>query len=216
MFETVTALRPRGPDLVAAMAAVAQANLVQLQTAAYRRFNGPAPSLSSPGAITRFREALIDYRLLREYTEAALLLRLHEIWGQHCLFCWAFRHADPHRPPAFLQNPGEMRCPGEIGAKMQEISRGLWRLRHEDRLRHLPELRSDPKFIREYEAAQEIPMLVYGRNVRTCSDDDLLACTCEYAGMLAAIRWIADDRWTWNAPGIMELDATPPGRRSDE
>jgi hypothetical protein len=102
-----------------------------------------------------------------------------------------------------------MRCAGEIGAKLLEIERGLWRLRHEDKLRHQPELRDNPEFRKQSEAALNIPMLVYGQNVRVCSDADLLACTCEYAGMLAAIRWIADDRWHWAQANIMELDGRP-------
>jgi hypothetical protein len=54
-------------------------------------------------------------------------------------------------------------------------------------------------------------MLVFGQNVRVCGHDDLLACTCQYVGMLAAIRWVADARWRWDDPGIRELDADPAG-----
>jgi hypothetical protein len=67
----------------------------------------------------------------------------------------------------------------------------------------------DAEFSREYEAALEQAMIVYGQNVRACSESDLLACTCEYAGMLAAIRWISDSRWTWGDADIMEPDAAP-------
>jgi len=193
------------------MAVVAQANLVQLQVAANKRFGAEAPTLRSPGAVITFREALIGWRDIKDYSEAGLSLRTREVWGQHCLFCWVFMSRDPHHPPRFIQLAPEdqIRCAGHIGAKLLEIEKGLWRLRHEDRLRNQPELRDDPHFRKEYEAALNIPMLVYGQNIRTCGDDDLLACTCEYAGMLAAIRWIADDRWQWGQATIMELDGRP-------
>ena len=68
---------------------------------------------------------------------------------------------------------------------------------------------STEQFKEQIRAADDIPMLVFGQNVRVCSSDDLLACTCQYAGMLAAIRWSSDDRWKWNQAGVMELDAEP-------
>jgi len=229
MNEPLASLRPRPRDDAAAMAVVTQANLVQLQVAAGKRFGAAPPTLASPGAVTKFRSALIDWRDVKNYSQAELTLRIHEIWGQHCLFCWAFHGRDPHRPPPFAALPaeelttearrarrrndfgeeGELRSPCEIGAKLIEVERGLWRLRHEDRLRHQPDIREHPDFRREYETALKIPMLVFGQDVRACGDAELLACTCEYAGMLAAIRWLADDRWMWGQPGIMELDATP-------
>jgi hypothetical protein len=212
-IEPLTSLRPRPPQDVAAMALVAQANALQLQVASNKRFGRDDPPVPSPGAVGRYREALIDWRLIRDYSDAELLLRTYEVWGQYCLFCWLFGGQDPLRPPDFARLPAGMpsRCPVELGNKLLEIERGLWRLRFEDRLRHLPELRSSPDFRQEYEAALQIPMLVFGRNVRTCSDDDLLACTCQYAGMLAAARWVADDRWDWGQAGIMELGAQPAG-----
>ncbi len=204
-------LNARSPGDVGAMALVAQANLLQLRLAAHKRFGAPKPPIASPGFIRRYREALIDWRDVKTYDASLLALRTHEVWGQFCLFCWAFGSTEPDRPPAFAEPTtwNQMRCPGGIGAKLIEIERGLWRLRHEDRLRRRPDLRSDPAFHREYKAALDLPMLVFGKNVRVAPDEDLLLCTCEYAGMLAACRWTADDRWQWAQPGIMDLDAQP-------
>lgn len=216
--ESLISLHTRTADDVAAMAIVAQANVLQLQIALNKRLgrnDSPAPS---PGAVVRYREALIDWRQVRDYSDAELLMRTQEIWGQYCLFCWLFFGHDPMRPPAFAvsDNSLVMRCPVEMGGKLLEIERGLWRLRFEDRLRHQPECRSAAGFQDEYRAALNIPMLVFGQNIRTCGDEDLLTCTCQYAGMLAAIRWAADDRWTWGQAGIMELGAQPDGDRDKE
>jgi hypothetical protein len=210
----VQSLRARSRDEVAAMGIVAQANVLQLQTAANRRLSVPQTTVPSPGAVGRYREALIDWRTIREYSESELLLRTHQVWGQYCVFCWAFDGQDPQKPPPFAGPRADlpMRSPCQIGGKLLEIERGLWRLRFEDRLRHEPELRGTPDFRKEYEAAMDIPMLVFGQNVRTCSDADLLAGTCQYAGMLAAIRWIADHRWNWGQEGIMELEIEPTSR----
>ncbi len=195
------------------MALVAQANVRQLQVAAHKRLGAAPAVVPAPGAVLRFREALIDWQVLKNYPEGGLLLRMHEVWGQYCLFCWLFDVRDPNHPPDFARAAAEeeIRCSGHLGAKLIDIQRGLWRLRHEDRLRHDPEFRQRPDFPDQIKAADDIPMLVFGQNVRMCSHDDLLACTCQYVGMLAAIRWTADSRWRWDDPGIRELDANPGG-----
>lgn len=207
----LTTMSPRRAVHAAMMARAVQANALQLQIALHRHAGGPAPRLPSPGGITRFRDAVIDWRDVRDYPPDILALRAHESWGQHALFVWAFYGTDPHAPPAHepRRPPPPMRCPAALGAKLFEVERGLWRLRHEDQLRHQPEPRTDDDWRREHEKALDTPMLVFGQNVRTCGDEDLLACTCQYAGMLAAARWLVDDRWTWAQAGIMELDGTP-------
>lgn len=196
------------------MAVVAQANALQLQVAVQRRAESPSPMLPSPGTVRRFREALIDWRMIRSYDDDILLMRTHETWGRYCLFCWLFEVRDPFHPPDFAGLPPDapMRCPTAVGAKLLDVETGLWRLQHETRLRHQPELRKDPAFRKEHEAAIETPVMVYGRNARVCSDADLLTCSCEYAGMLAAVRWVADDRWAWDDPAIMD----PAGRPADQ
>jgi hypothetical protein len=209
--EQITSLVPRPPEDLGAMAIVAQANVRQLQVTARKRWGGEEPNVPAPGAVLRFREALLDWQSVRSYEEATLLARLHELWGQYCVFCWVFGAKNPKHPPDFVEAVagGDIRCFGEIGAKLIEVRRGLWRLRHEDRLRHDPAFKASPQFKAQVQAADDIPMLVFGKNVRVCSDEDLLGCTCEYAGMLAALRWMSDERWRWGQAGIMELDAEP-------
>src|SRR5688500_13562812 len=111
--DALISLRCRPREDLAAMAVVTQANLVQLQFAANKRFHAEPPKLASPGAVVSFREALIGWRDIKNYPEAALLLRIREVWGQHCLFCWAFFGRDPYQPPAFARMAPEdqMRCP---------------------------------------------------------------------------------------------------------
>lgn len=209
--EAITSLVPRRPEDLGGMGIVVQANVVQLQVAARKRWGVVDGAVPSPGGVTAFREALVDWQAIRDYDSAVLLARLHEVWGQYCLFCWVFGAKNPQQPPDFLKaaTDGEIRCWGEIGAKLIEVRRGLWRLRHEDRLRHDPVFKAGPQFREQVKAADDIPMLVFGKNVRVCSDEDLLACTCEYAGMLAALRWMSDERWKWGQAGIMELEAEP-------
>ena len=208
---TPAPLKPRLRGDVAAMAIVAQANVVQLQVAAHKHLQAPPPAVASPGPVRRFRESLIDWRDVKIYAETDLMLRTHEAWGQYCLFCWAFFGSDPNNPPPFahLSREDQMRCAGEFGAKQIQVERGLQRLRHESQVRHQPELHNDPDFRESQEQTRDVPMTVFSRGIGDCSDADLLACTCQYAGMIAAIRWSADDRWTWGQSGIMELDATP-------
>jgi len=207
--------RPRIQEDVAAMAVVSQANLVQLQTAAHKRFNGEPPAVASPGVIQRVREAQIDWRDFKTYEESILVLRTHEAWGQYCLFCWMFHAQDPLHPPRFthLGTEDGIKCPGHISAKRIEIEQGLWRLRLEDRHRHDPATRKDRNFRSGYESAQKAPLFVFGQEVQVCPNADLLAATCEYVGMLASIRWIGDERWTWGQTGIMELGRQPDPAR---
>ena len=216
MTEKLIAIHGRSRDEIAAMAVAVQANLSQLCVASRKR-RGPVPmvvdlDVSPPGAVKAFRDTLIPRETLRGYSDEALWLRMHEIWGQFCLFCWVFFEGNPRRPPTFtaLANEQPMRCPGELAVKQLEIEKFLWRMHHEQRLRGDPDARKDPAFIEACAEADRIPAIVYGLNVRVCSDQDLILGSCEHAGMLAAIRWMADRRWTWAAPGIMELDGQPP------
>jgi hypothetical protein len=216
MTEKLIAIHGRSRDEIAAMAVVAQANLSQL-CVAFRKRNATSRSsldldVPSPGAVLHFREALIPRESLRGYSDEAVWLRMREMWGQFCLFCWVFFESDPTRPPKFTALPDgqPMRCQTELSVKQMEIEKFLWRMRHEQRLRSDPEARKDPAFVEACREADRIPAVVYGLNVRVCSNEDLVLCSCEYAGMLAAIRWTLDARWTWAAPGIMELDGQPP------
>lgn len=186
------------------MAVAAQANLAQLRTAHAKRV-GVAPEehvirTPSPGAVKDYRETLIDWKIIKAYSNDELMLRLREVWGQFSLFCWAVHAADPHEPPDF-SNPEDgtyVRESCELGVKSHDLERCLWRLQFEQRLRHEPDFKNEPGFPGAHEAAMELPLKVYGEDIQVCSDANLLMCACEYVGMLHAIRWISDDRRPWN------------------
>ena len=209
--QELTSLEARLPAEVAAMAVAVQANLVQLKVAQTKRAGLASEAheieVPSPGGVTRYRETLILREVIADYDDTAVLLRVHEVWGQFCLLCWYFYVSDPQKPPDFKQLPvGQtLHCPTAMLAKTQEIEKSLWRLRFEQRLRSDPDFRNDPEFEEAYRAAQEIPAMVMGENVPTCSRENLLLGTCEFAGMLAAARWVGDRRWQWGQVGIMAL-----------
>lgn len=197
------------------MAVAVQANLVTLKVAWSRRANMPSEEhaihVPAPGAVQRFREALIDRHALADYRDDELLLRTRQVWGEFAMLCWAFACPDPQNPPDFSHLPHAlpMRCVGELLSKEAQIVRLLWRLRHEQRLRFEPDLRKQPAFQREHEVAQTIHARVYETDVRLCNNDDLLCCACEHAGMLGAVRWLIDDRRIWGGAGIMDIAGLP-------
>lgn len=209
--QPLTALTPRSIPDCADMAIAVQANLVQLKVALSKRAEWePAAhdiDVGPPGAVSRYRETLIPRDALASYDFGTLSLRIHQVWGQHCLFCWFFHIQDVQHPPDFRRlRPGsEVRCPTVLAQKTLEIEKMLWRLRFEQRFRSDPEFKDEPNFEAQYQAAQEIPALVMGENVRVCSMQHLVLGACEYAGMLAAARWIGDSRWSWAQDGIMDL-----------
>lgn len=205
-------------DDVRAMAVVVQANLVQLRTfdAKRRGLGGGAHELEvrSPGAVRRFREALIALNVLKGYEPVDLALRTREMWGRYCLFAWAL-HATPPRDLvslAALPADNELRCDAHLSVKRDEIHAVLWRLRFEQRMRadrtyaDAPEWRSDRAW------AARIPATVAGAPVNQCADDELLLAACEHAGMLAAIRWILDRSADWGDARLMLAEDVPfPG-----
>jgi hypothetical protein len=204
-------LEPRGVAEVALMAHAVQANVVTLKVAASRRMGVDSASheiaTPAPGAVTRFRDVLVDRECLAAYSDEELALRLRQVWGEFAALCWTLGCNDPHRPPAFAELPANhpMQCPMTVQHKQASVQKCLWRLRHEQRLRFDPEARNDPAFRQEYEVALSTPVMVYGQNVRVCSNEELVLCACEFAGMLAALRWVSDVRWQWEADGIMCL-----------
>lgn len=212
----LTAVQPRPPQDVADLAVAVQANLVQLQAAERRQSGSATPlldiSVPSASAVTRFRETLILREVIAAYDDTARSLRAHEVWGQFCLFCWFFFVDDPHHPPDFNNLPDgqPLRCPGAVLNKAFEIERCLWRLRFEQRWRSDASFKNDPAFEDAYRRAQTIPAMVLGESVQISSNENLLLGACEYAGMLAAARWIGDIRWRWGQEGIMDLDTPSP------
>lgn len=214
-------LSPRRPMDAAAMAVAVQANLVALKVAWTRRSDGQAAEhdirTPSPGAVTRFREALIDRHVIQAYSELELVLRTRQVWGQFALFCWAFGGDDPHRPPDFVHLPDvpEYRCPMAMIRKEEEVVRGLWRLKLEQRARLEPEAAKDADFVKELsQAAATVPLRVFDNDVRESSATDLIQCACEHAGMLAAVRWLLDDRRVWDEPGLMEIGQVSDAERT--
>lgn len=205
------ALRPRGIEAIAAAAQAVQANVVALRVAWCKRTGQPPEThdirTPPPGPVVRMREILIDREMLKSYSEEEILLRLRQVWGEFCSLCWLFPHVDPQAPITFEPLPAGqgLRCLRQVQEKIAEIQTGLWRLRHEQRARFDREAAKDPAFLRDKQHAATRPMQVFGQNIESCGDAELFCCACEYAGMLAALRWATDDRWAWEAPGIMEL-----------
>jgi hypothetical protein len=208
---TLSALSPRSVDDIAATAQAVQANVVALRVAWCRR-SGQSPNdhdikTPAPGSVHRVRELLIDHRIIKDYSFEEIVIRLRQVWGEFSALCWLFPHVDPQKPIIFepLDANQHIRCCADIQNKLQEVQAGLWRIRHEQRVRHDPTIKNEVGFQREHEIALSRPMMVYQVAISVCSDEDLFCCACEYAGMLAALRWATDNRWSWEAPGIMDV-----------
>jgi hypothetical protein len=207
--------RARTPEDVAAMALAVQANLVVLKVADAKQ-QGIEPHkhairVAAPGAVLRFRETLIERAQLKHYGPTELRLRLHEVWGQFCLAAWMFHVDDPAAPPDFSRcaQTHILRCGAVLHYKELEIEGSLWRMHYEQRRRHDPAYPGLPEFKPDALVAQRIPVLVFGQSIERAGDDELLLCSCEYAGMLAMIRWAADERRRWGEPGIMDVRGRP-------
>jgi hypothetical protein len=205
----LTEIPPRSHTTIREMAVAVQANVVQLKVAATRRTSTDDLSIRTPppGAVRAFRETLIEPHTLSSYDDGMVAARLREVWGQFCLFCWFFQAEDPHTPPAFagLPDDHEVRCPSVTAVKIMELERSLWRLRFEQRMRSDPRLPNEEGYDEQYRAAMEIPVSVMGLSIQVADDSALFSASCEFAGMLAAARWIGDQRWSWGQPGIMDL-----------
>jgi len=203
---------PRDVDDVVAMAIAVQANVVQLRTAASKRATqagkGPEIQVPSPGAVIGHREALIDRRRIKAYSDDEICIRLHGAWGQFCALCWSLSVVDPNRPPRFAaaDDAVELRCQSALECKAVEINGWLWRLIFEQRIRADAHYRDSAGFDREEALAKQIPVVVSSRPVTECDDEAVLAASCEHAGMLGAIRWVGDRRWSWGQSGIMDFN----------
>ncbi len=209
--ELMSALCPRGINEIAAAAQAVQANLVALRVAWCKQTGQPAGmhdiQTPPPGTVKKMREILIDRHVLKDYTLEEIALRLRQVWGEFTALCWLFPDMNPQTPISFEPLPADqtIRCPMHVYEKLEEVQRGLWRLRHEQRRRHDPKAFDDPDFRREHPLALSCPVSVFGQPIGTCGDEELLCCACEYAGMLAALRWVTDNRWGWESPGIMDI-----------
>ncbi len=203
---------PRLAEDVVAMGAVVQANVVQFRNAECKRTCRTASEhdiqVPSPGSIAKCRGALIDWRVIKGYSDAEIHLRLHEVWGQYCLFCWLWGLDDPGRSRVFLAgvSDGEIRCQSAIEVKMVELEGHLWALRFEQRFRHEPGFSDQDEFPGIEKLARMIPVKVFGQSPEASDDDALVLASCELAGMLAVARWSFDTKWAWNQAGIMDVD----------
>lgn len=224
---------------VRALAIVVQANLVQLKTAALRRpaLHGAIRGIDvvSPGAVTRMRSALIPPEFLKTSTDAELVLRLHEAWGQYCLMCWA--HETGTREPilnfGLLSADTELHCDAALRAKEAEVHALLWRLRHEQELRamsagpnetsgrEIPSgreerdgreeriQRDDPQAERKDSLARRIPAEALGTPVTEAGDAEVLFAACQHAGMLAVLRWLLHPEKAWGDPALRQVEDWP-------
>lgn len=212
--QPITAVVPRSVTEIADAAHAVQANVVTLKTAFQRRANRPSDDhdirTPAPGPVRRARELLLDLPVIKRYTDAEIQLRLRQVWGEFCALCWLFPHVDPQSPICFgeLDVHQVVQCTGEANRKMETIQKGLWRLRHEQRLRHDPLARTDGGFQQQHAWAVAMRLDIQGEDVSGVSDDVVFQTACEYAGMLAAFRWALDDRWDWEGAGIMDVALT--------
>ena len=160
----------------------------------------------------RLRHTLIDREVIKSYSIEEVLLRLRQVWGEFGALCWLFPFVDPQDPIRFDELPPDqsIRCPTEALDKLDRVQKDLWRILHEQRRRHDRAAGNDPNFRREDEIALSYPLRIYDRDISICGDDMLVSAACEYAGMLAALRWATDDRWEWQGPGIMDLTLNDP------
>lgn len=217
--QQLSALVPRSLDHIAAAAQVVQANVVTLRVAWGRRSVPYDVELDirtpPPGPVRCMREALLDRETLKSYEPAEILLRLRQVWGEFCALAWLFHGVDPQQPINFgdLPQGQAIRCHTHSLAKLNEIQENIWRIRHEQRRRGDPEARKDPAFQKADEVALAFSLRIYGVDVLKCGNEALFCAACEHAGMLGALRWATDQRWAWEAPGIMELAL--PGETHD-
>jgi hypothetical protein len=197
------------------MAVVVQANVVQLKIAEAKH-RGRGSNLhdirvKAPGTIRHFREALIDHRVIVSYSAQEVHLRLREVWGQFCTFCWLFSRSNTTRDANLADLPpeAEMHCEASLQAKEAEVHALLWRTLFEQRLRHDRDYRDSKRFAIDDEFARQIPATVFNKPVSIASDEELLLGACEYVGMLATVRWLADRRLVWAAPELMAVRDEP-------
>ncbi|HPF40123.1 MAG TPA: hypothetical protein P5081_13880 [Phycisphaerae bacterium] len=215
--QALDSVSARSIDEISGAARAIQANVVALRVALERRV--PDVRLDdirtpAPGPIRRSRALLLRPETLKAYTPDELMVRLRQVWGEFCALCWLFAHVDPQAPIDFDQMPDgqDHRCVTDARSKLEEVQRHLWRLLHEQRRRHDPDAPKDPTFQRDCEIAVTQRLRVYDVLVTNANDTQIFHAACEYAGMLAALRWALDDRWTWEGPGIMRLSGGVPGQ----
>ncbi len=197
------------------MALAVQANLVQLKVADAKRRGIPSDKhnirVPAPGFVRNFRETLIDHAILATYPDEHVILRLREIWGQFCLLHWLFQQDAPPESGNFaaLAPDVTLRCGPVLDVKHDEVHAILWLLRFEQRRRLDPEYSRAPDFAEHDRLAQQITVKIYNKPIAKCTNEELLHAACEYAGMLAALRWATRRIETWGDKSAMLVTDRP-------
>lgn len=210
-----SSLRVRSATDVRAMALAVQANLVQLRTAALRRWPKQpelvALDVPPPGHVAAYRETLFDRAALKVATDMELVLGVRELWGQYSAMRWVFQQAHPDgiTDLARLEPDVEMHCEASLEAKAAEIHALSWRVRHEQQLRHDPTYRDDPRFAEYASLAARIPAEIFGTPVSEASDGAIAQTICEFAGILRVVRWVLSPRIMWNDPRLNQVAERP-------
>jgi hypothetical protein len=213
--QTAADLAQRPTAQIRAMALAVQANLVQLRVAEAKRRGIPAErheiKVPAPGFVRDFRETLIDHHLLAAYPDVHVQLRLREVWGQFCVMLWVFFRDEPPERAGFADLPADaqVRCGTVVEAKHDEVHAILWLLRFEQRRRGDSDYARSAEFAEHQRLAAKIPGQAFGKPVADCTDDELVHAACEYAGMLAALRWIMGRVRNWGEEGCMQVAMRP-------
>lgn len=192
-----------------------QANLVQLKVADAKRLRIPTDQheiqVPPPGKVDLFRETLIERKTLLGYTGSELHVRLREVWGQYCMMRWLLHMDDSGQPMGSVAPPvdASLRCLTSIEGKFREVHALLWKFRHEQDSRLGPPHESSNRSAEDRKVAARIPAEFQGKSVERCTHEELLIGACEYAGMLAALRWALEPESAWAAAGCMDVADHP-------
>jgi len=192
------------------MALAVQANLALLRRLDARRRGITTEQheiqVEFPRHIERYRETLIDPAVAAAYSDIELQLRLHEIWGQYCALCWFYRCArEPTVDFSRLGDDAVPECFTSVEIKLAEVHAFLWRFRKEQERRSATETPS----AEDVSLLRRIPARAFGKHVVDCTDEEILFAACEFAGMMALLRWVKDPKRIWGEPGIMSVADGP-------
>lgn len=204
----------RAADDIRAMAIAVQANLVQLKVADAKRRGLRSIDheimIRPPGAVLRYRDTLIDRKILAGYGNDELQMRLHEIWGRFCLFQWLFLTDEGRGPCDFgtLPEDVELRCDTALSAKHTELHAIAWRILFEQRWRDAKAGQAAPSEA-DTRWAETIPASAFGRPITECDDREVVLAACEHVGMLAVLRWVMEASRRWDDPDLMMVADQP-------
>ena len=124
---------------------------------------------------------------------------------------WVFNRNAEDEATDFSRLPAEaeVRCDSVLDVKLAEVEGLFWRLRFEQRRRHDADYVAADRFEADAKLAETIPATAFGTPASDATDGALLLASCEFAGMLATLRWVMDRRRCWGEAGIMEVGEKP-------